>query len=127
MQNTKIIFFFLFAFALNQVAIAQEDLPSEEVEVIKDFDARLIETEKVAINPTLPKQNNTVKTQTYTIPTRSMQVEYLPPKIRPLAMKRDQLPRQYDGFFKAGYGVPSSPLVEASYYTFYEDQINIAF
>jgi len=125
MQNTKILFFLICAFAFNQAVVAQEDLPNEEVEVIKDFDARLIETEKVAINPTLPKQTNTVKTQTYTIPTRSMQVEYLPPKIRPLAMKRDKLPKQYNGFLKAGYGVPSSPLVEASYYTFYEEQLNI--
>ncbi len=125
MQSTKILFFFLFAFALNQAAIAQEDLPNEEVEVIKDFDARLIETEKIGVTPTLPKPSNAIKTQTYNIPTRSLQVEYLPPKIRPLAMKRDKLPTQYNGFFKAGYGIPSSPLVEASYYTFYEDKLNV--
>lgn len=121
MQNTKILFFFLCAFAFSLTIKAQEDLPSEEVEVIKDFDARLIETEKVTVTPTLPKTNNTNKTQTYSIPSRSLQVEYLPPKIRPLAMKRDKLPKQYDGFLKAGYGVPSSPYVEASYYTFQEN------
>ncbi|MEM6319193.1 MAG: hypothetical protein AAF960_16080 [Bacteroidota bacterium] len=125
MQNTKILFFFCCAFACTTSLFAQEDLPSEEVEVIKDFDARLIETEKVGITPSLPKQENIVKTQVYTIPSRSLQVEYLPPKIRPLAMKRDQLPKQYNGFFKAGYGVPASPLVEASYYTFYEDKLNV--
>ncbi|MEM1124322.1 MAG: TonB-dependent receptor [Bacteroidota bacterium] len=121
MQNTKIILFFLCAFVLQQTAKAQEDLPSEEVEVIKDFDARLIETEKIEITPTLPKATNTDKTQVYTIPSRSLQVEYLPPKIRPLAMKRDKLPTQYDGFLKAGYGVPASPYVEASYHTFQEN------
>ena len=45
MQNIKILFLFLFAVMANQALLAQEDLPNEEVEVIKDFDARLIETE----------------------------------------------------------------------------------
>ena len=125
MQNTKIIILFLFALAFNFALIAQEDLPSEEVEVIKDFDARLIETEKVDITPSLPKQQNVAKNQVYNIPTRSLQVEYLPPKIRPLAMRRDKLPEQYDGFFKLGYGIPASPYVEASYYTFWEDVLNV--
>lgn len=124
MKNIKTLFLFLFAVMANQALLAQEDLPNEEVEVIKDFDARLIETEKVEIIPILPKTNNVSKTQTYTIPSRSLQVEYLPPKIRPLAMKRDELPKQYDGFFKLGYGVPSSPYAEASYYTF-KDNLNI--
>jgi hypothetical protein len=105
--------------------VAQEDLPSEEVEVIKDFDARLIETEKVEISPVLPKQENTTKTQVYNILSRSLNVAYLPPKIRPLAMRRDKLPKQYNGFFKFGYGIPSSPYAEASYYTFWEDKLNV--
>ena len=125
MQNIKFLYIFLFAVMANQALLAQqEDLPNEEVEVIKDFDARLIETEKVEITPTLPKPNNADKTQTYSIPTRSLQVEYLPPKIRPLAMKRDKLPEQYDGFVKLGYGIPSSPYAEASYFT-YRDNLNI--
>ena len=124
MQNIKIIILFFFAVMANQALLAQEDLPNEEVEVIKDFDARLIETEKVEISPVLPKPTNTNKTQTYSIPTRSLQVEYLPPKIRPLAMKRDKLPKQYDGFLKLGYGVPSSPYAEASYFTF-QDNLKI--
>lgn len=115
----------MLAFGLNQTMIAQGDLPSEEVEVIKDFDARLIETEKVEITPSLPKQTNPNKAQVYTIPTRSLQVDYLPPVIRPLAMKRDKLPEQYDGFIKLGYGVPASPYVEASYFKFYEKTLNI--
>ena len=105
--------------------LAQSDLPGEEVEVIRDFDARLIETEKVDVKPVLPKSTNTTKTQTYTIPSRSLAVEYLPPKIRPLAMKGDELPKQYNGIIKAGYGIPSSPFVEASYFTLYEDILNL--
>ena len=124
MQNIKILFFFLCVFSIPSLLMAQEDLPSEEVEVIKDFDARLIETEKIDITPTLPKNNNNAKTQTYSIPSRSLQVEYLPPKIRPLAMKGDKLPKQYDGFLKLGYGIPSSPYAEASYFRF-QDNLSI--
>lgn len=125
MRYIKFLSFLLCCLGAFHVAIAQEDLPSEEVEVIKDFDARLIETEKVEISPTLPKQENTTKTQVYNIPPRSLQVEYLPPKIRPLAMRRDKLPKQYNGFYKLGYGIPSSPYIEGSYYTFYDKRLNV--
>ncbi len=125
MNLKKIIIPLLLAVGFNQFTLAQPDLPSEEVEVIKDFDARLADTEKIEVTPSLPKQSTTTKTQIYTIPTRTLQVEYLPPKIRPLAMKRDELPKQYNGFFKLGYGVPSSPYAEASYYTFYDDRFDI--
>ena len=125
MNFKKIIILSLWAISFQQGLLAQPDLPSEEVEVIKDFDARLEDTEKVEITPSLPKQTTTTKTQIYNIPTRTLQVEYLPPKIRPLAMKRDELPKQYNGFFKFGYGVPASPYAEASYYTFYDDRLNI--
>ena len=125
MRNNKILFFLLLTLSSNIYLAAQEDLPSEEVEVIKDFDARLIETEKVELTPSLPKQESTNKTQVYSIPPRSLQVEYLPPKIRPLAMRRDVLQKQYDGFLKLGYGVPASPYAEASYYTFWDDRLNV--
>lgn len=92
------------------------DLPSEEVEIIKDFEAALEESNKLEIKPELPSLDSTSRTLIYNVPSKILDVEYLPPKIRPIAMKRDRIPPIYKGFLKAGYGIPSSPYVEASYH-----------
>jgi hypothetical protein len=84
-------------------------------EVIKNFDARLIETEKVRTTPYLPAVDTSVRAQTYSVPNRSVNLDYLPPKLRPVAMKVEALPPQYDGYVKAGYGMPNSPYFDAAY------------
>ena len=93
------------------------ELPSEEVEIIKDFEAALEESNKLKINPELPPLDASSRTLVYTIPSKTLNVEYLPPKIRPIAMKRDRIPPIYKGHIKLGYGIPSSPYGELSYHT----------
>jgi len=104
---------------------AQGNLETGEVEVIKDFDARLTETEKISVTPTLPNQEAVTKTQTYNIPPRTMQVEYVAPKIRPVAMRGDQLPTAYNGYLKLGGGIPTSTFGELGYNTFYDKTYDV--
>ena len=93
------------------------DLPSEEVEIIKDFEARLEESNKLVVKPEMPPIDTTTKNLVYDIPSKNIEVEYLPPKIRPIAMKRQPLPPTYKGYAKLGYGIPSSPYAELAYHT----------
>lgn len=94
-----------------------EELPSEEVEIIKDFEAALEESNRVEVKPTLPPLDSSSRDLIYTVPSKSLSVQYLPPKIRPIAMKRDAVPPVYKGFVKLGYGIPASPYAELSYHT----------
>lgn len=110
-----ILFSSLFFYPL--FVFAQPDLPSEEIEVIKDFEAALEESFKINIKPELPAVDTTTKNLLYDIPSKTITVDYLPPKIRPVAMPRDPVPPVYKGFLKLGYGIPSSPYGEVSYYT----------
>lgn len=98
-----------------QVATAQPDLPGEKVDVIKSFDARLLDTERVGLQPTLPPLDTTVKRQTYNVITKQLKVEYLPPVIRPLGMKREKVEEGYKGYAKIGAGLPTAFYGEASY------------
>ncbi len=102
-----------------------EELPSEEVEIIKDFEAALEESNRLEVKPELPPLDTNSRKLIYTIPSKSLQVEYLPPKIRPIAMKRDAIPPIYKGFVKLGYGIPSSPYAEASYHTSDPDKYEV--
>ncbi len=110
----KLVFLTL-ALLFSQVAIAQPDLPDDEVEVIKDFEARLADSEKLELTPELPPSDTTAKNLTYQVPVKSLQVDYPAPKIRPLAIPQKKEEPGFNGHLKAGYGTPNSPLGELFY------------
>lgn len=107
-----ILAFFVLPFAGN----AQEDLPAEQVEVLKRFEATLLDTKKQTTGGTLPQEDRSTHQLTYTLPTKNLDIQHPAPKLRPLGMKRDKLPESFKGYVKAGYGIPASPYGEFGYY-----------
>ncbi|MCB0633920.1 MAG: hypothetical protein KDD15_29515 [Lewinella sp.] len=106
----------LFALALCLPGLQAQDLPGGEVDVIKSFDARLLDADKINIRPELPPLDTITKLQTYSALNKTLEVDYLPPQIRPLAMLRDGVPQSYNGFLKVGAGLPNAFYGEGSYY-----------
>lgn len=102
---------FLFAAALH----AQKELPTETVDVVKDFEVRLMESSKIDVLPSLPKLDTTTKPQNYLVPARPLAVTYEAPKMRPIAMRAVKKEEIYNGFAKLGGGVPTSLWGEAGY------------
>lgn len=101
--------------ALGMTTIAFGQLETGEVDVIKNFDARLLDSERRIVKPELPPLDTTTKRQTYNFITKTTEVEYLPPKIRPIAMKGDEIQKGYDGFLRLGGGLPAALFGEGSY------------
>lgn len=89
----------------------------DKVEVEAIYKATLLESEKVKTDFTLPALDTSVKAQKYDLSQKTFKVDYLPPKLRPIAMGSDKkdLKDIKNGYVKVGYGVPSSPYGEASY------------
>ncbi len=113
----KISFLFILAFFLLPFAgKAQTDLPAENVEVLKRFEATLLDTKKQTTAGSLPKEDRSTHQLTYTLPTKNLEIQQPAPKIRPLGMKRDKLPEAFNGYAKLGYGIPASPYAELGYY-----------
>ncbi len=112
----------LFVCSLAQTAFAQ--LPTGEVEVVKSFDARLADTERIDLNPALPPVDTSVQRQVYRIPTKTVPVDYPPPRIRPLSVQQERLQEAYNGYLKAGVGFPRSFLGEGAYTAFLQDQFD---
>jgi hypothetical protein len=104
--------------------LAQETLPTGEVEVIRSFDARLLDTEPVQIQPELPPLDTTTKRLTYSIFSKNLEVEYLPPRIRPLAQPTEGVQDVYNGYARLGGGFPASLYADASYDVFSEENYN---
>ncbi len=110
-----LLLFMIVIFTNDLMAQPDTELPSDQVEVVKNFEARLADAEKVDISPTLPNIDTSTQTLNYSVPPNLKSIDYEPPVLRPIAMKPDPLPEIYKMFGKVGYGLPNSPFVEISY------------
>ncbi len=90
--------------------------PAEQVDVVKQFNARLAEAERVMVNPELPPLDTIDKRLQYDIRAQPMDVKYLPPRIRPLSLRREEPDPSYSGQLRVGGGAPRAVYVEGSYH-----------
>ncbi|MFQ5446825.1 MAG: TonB-dependent receptor [Saprospiraceae bacterium] len=94
------------------------DLPSEKVEVIKIFEAKLAESEKVNLSPQLPPVDTSVSHQFYEVPPKEFYVDYPAPRIRPISYKTgEEVPDVYKAYAKLGGGLPASIFAEGAFNT----------
>lgn len=101
----------LFCFSL----AAQGDLPSGQVDVVKSFEARLAEANRINVRPELPPLDSTVRRLNYNVISKDVSVEYLAPRIRPLAFRTEEPPEVYNGYARLGGGYPNAFYGELSY------------
>lgn len=66
----------------------QQNLPVDIIQVVKDFDARLDETERVKINPTIPAADTSLLKYRYLVNPGIQELKYGAPQIRPLEIGR---------------------------------------
>ena len=104
---------------------AQNDLPSEKIEVVKDFDARLIEAHKLNIRPQPLQIDTTTRYYEYTVSVDIPEIEYVEPTIKPIGLKSAPNPKSYRGFARAGYGIPTAILGDLSYQLAQSDKLQL--
>jgi hypothetical protein len=101
MHNSH-FFIFLICISIASSLNGQTTLPTEKVDVIKDFEVRLKDSEKKEITPTLPPLDTAIKSQFYNIQGKLAEIEYPGPSIRPLAVSKDKIPEGNNGYLKVG-------------------------
>jgi len=114
--NHKSLFTAFAVFACTVVVTAQKDKVTGTVDVYRDFDAHLLESYKINVTPTLPPLDTNIKKQDYIVPVRPLSLTYPTPKLRPIAMKAGKKEETYNGFAKAGAGIPKQYWGEVGYY-----------
>jgi hypothetical protein len=107
------------------LAFAQKNLPGGQVDVVKQFNARLIEAERFVLPPVLPPIDTSTRRQNYYLQARPLNVNYPAPKIRPLAWKSDPEADTYKTYIQAGIGYPSAIYVDASHDFIADEDLNI--
>ncbi|HEY3385354.1 MAG TPA: hypothetical protein VGK46_02525, partial [Saprospiraceae bacterium] len=89
---------------------AQTTLPSGKIEVVKDFEVRLVETRKIRIVPQPVPVDSTVRKYDYRLLAPSPSIDYLIPELKPLAIQTEKKPQYFPFYAKVGYGSPNSLL-----------------
>src|SRR5688500_1589861 len=107
--------YILFLLFLSCSAAAQNELPTGKIEVVKDFEVRLIETKKIKIIPQPVTVDTSMRRYEYKLLAPSPAIKYEIPELTPLAIEPEQQPAYYPLFAKAGYGSPNSLLGIISY------------
>lgn len=99
---------------LPHLVVAQTG-PTDKVDIIKNYEAQLLDANKLNVTPTLPALDTSTKYQDYVVPPRPLKVTYDAPKLKPLGMKVGAKEEMYNGYVKAGGGVPTSIYGEFGY------------
>lgn len=110
----KIFLFLLFLLSSN-IVWGQGELPTSEVEVVKRFEARLEESEKLKIEPGNVTVDPLPLDYEYQVLDHTEQVSYDPVEIKPRGYRIEKGPEVYSGFLKAGAGWPLNYLGQAGY------------
>ncbi|MDF1696429.1 MAG: hypothetical protein P1U56_11375 [Saprospiraceae bacterium] len=88
----------------------------DQVEVIKAFEANLMDAKKVFLRPSIKPTIPVEKTYNYDITIVPLNIEYPDPVIRPLAMNPDP-PKPVKKFYsRLGYGDLNSPYADISFH-----------
>lgn len=87
----------------------------DNVEVIKQFEATLIDAQPTALHPTAPTTPARTATYSYDITIIPIDLDYPDPIIKPYAMRPDPPRAAYQLWARAGYGSISNPTADLGY------------
>ncbi|GAA5222124.1 porin family protein [Membranihabitans marinus] len=100
-----------------------KELPTSEVEVVKDFEARLVDAKRISIEPTTTHKVESEQTFQYKVEDHQESITYNPPVIKPMAFRMGDGPDPYAGYLKLGAGYPLNYLVQGGYNIFVNESI----
>ena len=88
----------------------------DQVEVIKAFEAKLMDAKKISLKPKIQPIIPVEKTYDYNITIVPLKIEYPDPVIKPLAMNPDPAKPSKKFYSRLGYGNLKSPYADISYH-----------
>lgn len=101
-----------------------DTLTVDQVEIIKNFDADLTETNPIDIQPTIATTIPSSKSYDYNITVTPLEITYPAPTLRPLAMGADPEKDVDHLYAKLGYGTKNSPFADVSYQLLIDDLLD---
>ncbi len=107
------------------MAISQDTLPIDDIEVIREYEASLKESKAILTAPKLIDTPSIPINGEYDINTDEISIDYPPPYIRPIGMRPEKNSEYYHGYIHGLYGTLSNPMVHAAYDVHTKDYFNM--
>lgn len=108
MNNLKYIALVAFTFTLS-ASIAQTDsesnLGSEDIIVIKEYEARIADAQKINTKPTTQEVDVEKQSLRYDVPEKLIELKYPAHTVRPLAMPKVKPNNYLSSYAKLGFGI----------------------
>jgi hypothetical protein len=101
--------------------------PGDGVDVSKQFNARLAEAERYRLNPPILQPDTARRKVNYAISNKSLNVQYLAPKVTPQVLKNEPKDTTYSGFLRIGAGLPKALLLEGGFDAVNNDNLDAGF
>jgi hypothetical protein len=99
-------------------------LDAEKIEVIKAFEANLMETEMILFRPSLPEVIPIKRIYEYDVTIIPYTIQYPDPVIRPIAIKKEPAKTFLSNYAKIGYGNIKNPFTEIRVYRKFTDLVD---
>ncbi|MCB9226445.1 MAG: TonB-dependent receptor [Chitinophagales bacterium] len=114
----KLLIILAVSFLSGSITFAQEEdenLGSEDIIVVKDYEARIADAKKVNVNPSIPEIEVEKVSLDYNLPSRLMSLNYPAHQLRPYSMPKLKDIKYKHSYVKLGFGTQFSPLAELMY------------
>jgi len=113
--KTSIVLLLLSFYSVHAQEENEGNLGSEDIIIVKDYEARIDDAQKVLVNPSIPDIKITKPELDYTIPSRLMELKYPAHTLRPYSMPKVKDIAYNHSYIKLGFGTQFSPLAEIVY------------
>lgn len=118
MKAAKNIFLFTVALLVgiftNQ--LFAQGVGNEEVIVVKEYEAKISDAQKINIQPNIPEVQEIKPTLTYSIPPKDFKDgSFEPNNMKPVSMSKEKWDKFNSGFVKIGFGSQIMPIAQLAY------------
>jgi hypothetical protein len=90
-------------------------LDTEDITVVKDYEARIADAQKINVNPKVADVELPAPELSYNVPSRLLELKYPPHSMKPYSMPKVKATDYNHSYIKLGFGTQYSPLAEMVY------------
>ncbi|MFN8308755.1 MAG: hypothetical protein U0T73_02215 [Chitinophagales bacterium] len=101
---------------LGATAAAQGTVGNDQVIIIKEFEGKIKDADKVNFSPNVPEEESRTPKQTYNVPQKDFKdIPFEPNPLRPISMGKEKIENFNTSYLKLGFGSQLTPLVQLAY------------
>ncbi|MCS6819829.1 MAG: TonB-dependent receptor [Chitinophagales bacterium] len=115
-MKSKILTVLLFPAIVCSLGLVAQNVTSDEVIIIKQYQSTLQDADKIDVIPEIPEPRSEKKSFNYQIPSRDLKANFFQPNpLKPIALSKEKMERYNRSFIKVGFGLPWMPLAHLEY------------